>query len=78
MVILSPPAQRGVFFLLAKPGAPFKRIKENMIFTLNGGKAIMRQALGRILQAGPGFISSRGVAWELLEESSYQSPIDEA
>ena len=37
--------QRGVLFLLAKPGALLAEIKENnMDIHLNGGKAIMRQA----------------------------------
>lgn len=67
--------QRGVLFLLAKPGALLAEIKENnMDIHLNGGKAIMRQA--RATSTGRAWIHFQScVAWELLEESSYQSPI---
>lgn len=67
--------KRDVLFLLAKPGAILAEIKENnMDIHLNGGKAIMRQAWAvSIGRARIHFQSC--VAWELLEESTYQSPI---
>lgn len=69
--------REGVLFLLAKPGALLAEIKENnMDIHLNGGKAIMRQA--RAVSTGRAWIHFQFqlcVAWQLLEESSYQNPI---